>query len=50
MENTYAHPEATSVPAGFERGLAVAFALAGTLAVGWLVGMVYVIATWALGG
>ncbi|MEE1942876.1 hypothetical protein V1L54_26275 [Streptomyces sp. TRM 70361] len=56
MENTHVHPEmTTAVPfgagrRGLERGLTVAFALAGTLAVAWLVGMVYVIGSWALGG
>ncbi|PJE95734.1 hypothetical protein CUT44_20910 [Streptomyces carminius] len=55
MENTHVHPEMTTAApfgagGGLERGLTVAFALAGTLAVAWLVGMVYVIGSWALGG
>ncbi|GAA2415728.1 hypothetical protein GCM10010420_52200 [Streptomyces glaucosporus] len=33
----------------FGRGPALAFALAGTLALGWLIAMVWVIASWVTG-
>ncbi|HEX5568962.1 MAG TPA: hypothetical protein VFY14_18905 [Streptomyces sp.] len=46
MQNTHSAPDFVTAPG---RGAALAFVLAGTLAVGWLIGVVYVIAGWTLG-
>ncbi|MTE21710.1 hypothetical protein F0L17_21865 [Streptomyces sp. TRM43335] len=50
MEHTHGTPELSPTLASeFGRGPALAFGLAGTLALGWVIAMVYVIASWATG-
>ncbi|MFP8903999.1 MULTISPECIES: morphogenic membrane protein MmpA [Streptomyces] len=50
MENMHGTPEmAPSLASDLGRGPALAFALAGTLAVGWVIAMLYVIASWVTG-
>jgi len=51
MENAHRTTDLTTgLTPQFGRGPALAVALGGTLALGWLVAMAYVIAVWALGG
>lgn len=50
MEHTHRTPELTpTLASDLGRGPALVFGLAGTLALGWMVAMVYVIASWATG-
>jgi hypothetical protein len=51
MENTHGTGELTpTLASDLGRGPAVAFALAGTLALGWVIAMLCVITAWATGG
>ncbi|WP_175540984.1 morphogenic membrane protein MmpA [Streptomyces pini] len=50
MENMHGTPEiAPSLASDLGRGPVLALALAGTLAVGWVIAMLYVIASWVTG-
>ncbi len=50
MENVHGTTEmAPSLASDLGRGPALALTLAGTLAVGWVIAMLYVIASWVTG-
>ncbi|MCI0384500.1 morphogenic membrane protein MmpA [Streptomyces sp. CNQ085] len=50
MENVHGTPEtAPSLAPDLERGPVLALTLAGTLAVGWVIAMLYVMVSWVTG-